>query len=289
MPSPKAQAWCFTLNNYTDEEVEAVKTVECRGIKAGFEICPSTGTPHIQGAICFDKQFTRNQVKKMISNRLHLEKMAGSWEDQDYCFKEGNILRDEGEGLKQGRRSDLESVKRKFDKGASVLQLMDEDPHVMKGCWKMFERLEDYRDSKRIREEVMPQCLWLYGDTGVGKTHCVNEYAKSLQDKPYWKYKDGVWWDNYRGQKVVIMNEFRGGIPYEEMLAMCDKFHYEVSRRGRAPMPFLATIILVTSRASIQSIYAKENVENGCAELLRRFTQIEKKSGDNFTVESWLQ
>lgn len=288
MPSLQRLAWVFTINNYTEENIAAIETLDCRGMVCGKEVGES-GTPHLQGVVCFHKKCTRKHVVEELGGGAWVSIMRGSWNQAtNYAKKDGDLVRDFGEGPHQGRRTDIEDVKRKFDEGASVEDLCKEAPGVMRGAMQMFRFLEDRRDSKKIREEVMPRCLWLFGDTGVGKTHCVNEYAKTLDEKPYWKYKDNMWWDNYTGQKVVIINEFRGGLAYEELLAMADKFYYEVSRRGRAPMPFLATTILVTSRANITSIFPKENVENGCAEMKRRFTEIEKKKDDGFDIQKWL-
>lgn len=47
--------WCFTLNNYTLKEYEALQNQECRYLLMGKEIAPTTGTPHIQGYIQLNK------------------------------------------------------------------------------------------------------------------------------------------------------------------------------------------------------------------------------------------
>lgn len=51
-----AKYWCFTLNNYTEEQIGSIgskiKEVCDRG-GFGKEIAPTTGTPHLQGFISF--------------------------------------------------------------------------------------------------------------------------------------------------------------------------------------------------------------------------------------------
>lgn len=47
------QRFCFTLNNYTEDEFNAFSTEDfCGKFKyfiVGKEVCPTTGTPHLQG------------------------------------------------------------------------------------------------------------------------------------------------------------------------------------------------------------------------------------------------
>lgn len=289
MPSVKARAWVFTINNYTEQEVARVLAVECRGIAVGKEVGEG-GTPHLQGCICFDDQKTLRQVKVLLSPRVHLEKMFGTWQQaKTYALKDGNTLRDEGDGLQQGRRTDLEDCKRKFDEGATADELLDSDFPVVWKAYKAFQALEDARARKRVRTFAMPKCLWLYGASGVGKTHVVYEYCKQALDSAYWWSPDKGWWDNYTGQKIVVFNDFNGEVDYKTMLRLADKFPADVSRRGRPPHPFLAEIILVTSNHSIDLVYEKNFSDSACSELHRRFTEVKKEKDDNFTVELWLQ
>lgn len=44
--------YVFTLNNYTDLEIEALSQIECRFLGYGKEVGESL-TPHLQGLICF--------------------------------------------------------------------------------------------------------------------------------------------------------------------------------------------------------------------------------------------
>lgn len=49
----RSYAWCFTLNNYTDEEIRRLESLECERLVVGKEVAPTTGTPHLQGYIRF--------------------------------------------------------------------------------------------------------------------------------------------------------------------------------------------------------------------------------------------
>jgi hypothetical protein len=43
--------WCFTLNNPTEEEIEAMQSRKAKFVflRSGLEHAPTSGTPHIQG------------------------------------------------------------------------------------------------------------------------------------------------------------------------------------------------------------------------------------------------
>ena len=75
----RSRRWCFTLNNYTDDEtksiLEQVKDTDTKYI-LGFEV-GDQGTPHIQGYMEFKNARSFASMKKMIP-RAHLEKAKGN-------------------------------------------------------------------------------------------------------------------------------------------------------------------------------------------------------------------
>ncbi len=60
----------FTLNNYTQSEVNAIKTLDGDNdisyLIFGYEVGES-GTPHLQGYIELSKQKSLRQLKKLLS------------------------------------------------------------------------------------------------------------------------------------------------------------------------------------------------------------------------------
>lgn len=90
-----AKRWCFTLNNYTVEEIQALMKIHSGPggtdgtdfIIFGEEIGEG-GTPHLQGYIEFKK---RIRPKGLICDRIHWEVARGSKDRNiEYCSKEGN-------------------------------------------------------------------------------------------------------------------------------------------------------------------------------------------------------
>jgi len=87
-----AKRWCFTLNNYTIEDVSAIQHA-CQRY-ARYAICGrelgAGGTLHLQGYIEFIKKDRPINSKYALTKRIHWERAKGSRsQNQDYCRKEG--------------------------------------------------------------------------------------------------------------------------------------------------------------------------------------------------------
>lgn len=87
-PSHPAKNWCFTMNNYSENDIcEIVPLCQTLAKKYIFakEIGES-GTPHLQGVIEFKKKI---RPLKVFPKGIHWEKRRGTWEDASkYCMKE---------------------------------------------------------------------------------------------------------------------------------------------------------------------------------------------------------
>jgi len=87
----KSKNWCFTLNNYTEADEKDISLWECKGVAYAHEIGDS-GTPHLQGYVCFKNQ-VRLATCKELNNRAHWEIMKGTLTDnQKYCSKQGQLV-----------------------------------------------------------------------------------------------------------------------------------------------------------------------------------------------------
>lgn len=83
----KSRNWCFTLNNYTVEELTQI-TQRFRNEKYLFqEEVGEQKTPHLQGVIGFKNARSFNSVKKLIP-RAHIEVCRSFAASVLYCSKE---------------------------------------------------------------------------------------------------------------------------------------------------------------------------------------------------------
>ncbi|XP_052818373.1 uncharacterized protein LOC128244403 [Mya arenaria] len=85
-----AKDWCFTLNNYTEEDCTTLEQLDVQYICYGREVGES-GTPHIQGFVQMKKGIRMTALKKITPfHRAHLEKRRGTApEARDYTSKDG--------------------------------------------------------------------------------------------------------------------------------------------------------------------------------------------------------
>lgn len=93
--SKRARRWCFTLNNWTEDELAKIIT-HVTHVKGeyiiGKEIAPDTNTPHLQGAIVY-KNPTSFAVLKQLMPRAHIESQRGTRKHNiEYCGKSGNYV-----------------------------------------------------------------------------------------------------------------------------------------------------------------------------------------------------
>lgn len=88
--SPLARYWCFTLNNYSKEELDHIIEI-CKKGSIEFEIGEEVGiegTPHLQGFIQAPNRIRASETFK--NKRIHWEKCKGSEKKNvNYCSKEG--------------------------------------------------------------------------------------------------------------------------------------------------------------------------------------------------------
>jgi len=99
----------FTLPNYTKAEVEALRTFECKWMCFGKEVCPTTGTKHLQGAVLFRNQIRFGTLKKKLAfKRAWIAPMLGTPEQSlKYCSKEDKDPFVCGEIPEPGKRNDI--------------------------------------------------------------------------------------------------------------------------------------------------------------------------------------
>lgn len=269
----KFRAYFITWNNYTGESVDVcrrtLKDVEYGCF--GLEVAPTTGTPHIQGYFRFKNPISWDKFRKKFLGASIFVARGDDFQNRVYCSKEGNFT-EEGIPAKkqQGARQDLIELKDQIMKGEiSCDDILIDNPMIYHQYGRTLEKIEDIAMRGRQRN-FMTKGIWLYGPTGTGKTYTAYEMAEG-KSTFVWKDDHG-WWDGYKQEEVVIINEFRGSISYGEILDMLDQKVFKVRRRGREPLPFLSKTVIFTSSMRPEDVYHNIHENDGIDQLLRRLT-----------------
>lgn len=160
--------WCFTSFNYSEADEEKVKGLVPLAVRmaVGREKCPTTGTPHLQGYIRFEKSRRFAWVKDHLPDGSHIEPRKGTEsEASKYCLKDGDVLVDHGvdcdrgKGEKRPRDEERDEIIEEIEKGETYGAIRNRH----RGFFFWFRRhVVDYmHDHKRLcaDPEYTPQSL----------------------------------------------------------------------------------------------------------------------------------
>lgn len=211
--------WCFTLNNYTEEEVEAINGLDVKYMIYGKEISPTTGTPHLQGFIVFSGSKKITGVSKLIPRAYLVVAKGSSVQNITYCSKEKDVVEFGIRPKTPMEKGDMERERWiRIIAHAKSGTLEEHDPKVFYQTVRTSRMLEaEFAKPIAITKNV--KVFW--GKTGTGKSHTA--WAEAGEDA-YQKDPRSKFWYGYNGQENVIMDEFRGGIDISHILRWVDKW-----------------------------------------------------------------
>lgn len=260
--NPAAKSWCYTLNNYTENDVNMFKSFECNYQVIGYEV-GENGVPHLQGYIVWKRNYRLTQLKK-ISPAAHWE-IALSPDAGNYCMKGGKF--DLIDNRKQGKRTDLSDAIATL-RTDGIKKVKQDHPEVYVKFHAGLHKLVD-KEPRNFK----PMVYWIYGKTGVGKTKFVVENECDL----WISGKNLRWWQGYDHQEAVLFDDFRADFcTFHELLRILDRYPYQVEVKG-------GSIELTAQRMYITSCYHPSEVyqtREDVGQLLRRIDAIrEMKKG----------
>lgn len=252
----------FTLNNWKDDEYESILSSECQFLIVGKEVGES-GTPHLQGYCELNNGKSLSAIKKMKGfERAHVEARKGTAEQaRDYCMKDGSY-ESIGTMKTQGKRTDLQVVIDGVIAGKEDYEIVPELTSIQ--AVKSIDTVRAKLIKPRDRNEK-PCCIWLYGDTGCGKSRAVKEVFNDYDDCHF----ENGFLIGYTGKDVVVFDDYRGSVPLNILLKMLDYGKCTVNIKGGSCF-FSAKVVVFTAPFKPESVYSKVRDEN-LKQLIRRF------------------
>jgi len=223
----------FTWNNYQEVDWErilndAVIKLNINYIIFGREVAPTTGTPHLQGYIQFEKKKYLTTIVKHLPG-THITKVMGSSQDNiNYCnkaddnFYEWGIVRDIARGRAK-QQADWDLLLSKAEIG-DLAYIRDHHPREYLIYYNVFSKIA----LANIRPEpVLRKCYWLFGKPGKGKSRV----CQQLWPDAYWKAAN-KWWDGYSGQKTVILDDLGTDHLSEYLKRWADRYKVSGENKG---------------------------------------------------------
>lgn len=270
MPAQQARHWCFTLNNYTDDEEQHLGTLhpdKVLYIVYGRET-GAQGTPHLQGFVSFESRKVASTVKRLIGRRAHLEVARGTpSQAADYCKKDGDFREFGSIPHARGARNDLRKLQERIVAGATATEIRDEFP----GLYYRYNRAIDrhIQDMKPDRDwETNVVVYW--GKTGTGKTKQVFEFTRRTD---IYTHTGESWFDGYQGQPVVLFDDFNGSeFKLTYLLKLLDRYPMQVPIKG-GYVKWVPRTIFITSNKHPDEWYPNAFEEHRRA-LKRRLNVI---------------
>lgn len=265
-----AANWCFTLNNYTEQELESVREI-CDQHDVVKYVCfaqetGAAGTPHLQGYMGYLDPQRLARCKKLIP-RAHFQQMRGNMaQNAAYCSKQGKMEvygnPPEDPGFKEINR-----WQRAFDSAASGN--FEEIPADLRlRYYGLLNRIrDDYATVPAMYEgELHVKNFWIWGPPGTGKS----KKAREILAGDFYYKNLNKWWCGFRGGNVLI-EEYSPDVRGLEsfMKIWCDRYPFRGEMKGgsRQIMPGK---VVVTSNYSIDECFAGRDGEA----IKRRFTEI---------------
>lgn len=278
-----SKSWCFTINNYTDEDVAKLNelTEVSNVLYAAYEQAPTTGTHHIQGYITLQRARRMPGVKKLFDNdSVHLEvARGGKAKNHDYIIKGLNTdgtPKDVSEPFiehdcgSQGARSDLKEVI-ECARESGVKRAATDFPTTYAKFHKGIERVVALQRSSDIRTEP-PTVYWLYGPTGVGKTHFAFEHTAPT--RVYIADMWPQWFDGILDHDWLVLDELdKRDFRVWQLLKLTDRYPFEVPVKG-STVNFNVPNIVITSTAKPQDLISDPS---DWAQVNRRLAYIGTK------------
>lgn len=292
--------WCWTLNNYTEEEVTALRhsvvllleRKEIDYIVYGFETA-ETGTPHLQGYVEFKHHHNirEAQFELNVPYHTHFEVRRGTrYQASEYCKKEGNF---EEYGVTpvqtyvEKRAAKRTEGDRKWESITASIRrnpfcpLTDlEDREFVASKLKYLEKLQAQCIADRSTKLRNVSCTVYWGPTGTGKSYRAYKYAEEHEpdNVPFiisFNSDRDEWFDGYLGQHIIVIDEFDPHRVNKNFFKrLLDRYPLRLAVKGSFSYANWDTVI-ITSNYDPVTWYQNEDPLNFEA-IQRRLTSVVK-------------
>lgn len=239
----QARQWCFTDFSVAEQLDPGMMEPTPDYAIYQLECSPTTCLPHFQGYLHFPSPVRLNALKRLLPT-AHLETCKGTpAQNIEYCSKPETRMEGPWEygvppSEERGKRTDWEHIRDMCKEGLKDVDFAEQYPGHFARNYSGIKRLKGVFMKPRTE---MPDVRVICGPPGTGKS----SWARDNYPDAYWKPPNNKWWDYYDGEESVIIDEFKGWIPYNDLNKLCDMYPYYVEIKGTStPIPALNVVLI---------------------------------------------
>ncbi len=217
------------------------------------ELCPTTNKYHLQGYVEFKGQFSKKRIQDAFNDKtLHLEKRKGTQAQAiEYCSvkvykgkdkgKVNDLVFTWGEPKEQGKRKGIAKIRELAKQGYTYRKIVDEieDDSINFQSIRCAQLLTGlYMEPRRFK----PSVIWIYGETGKGKTRVVYDLFDDV-----FSCMNGKWFDGYEGNQVCLIDDYRKDfMTFNRLLKFIGQYPFRIEYKG-GTMQMISPVMVFTA------------------------------------------
>lgn len=264
-----SRSWAWTDYDCSDERKQFWQDLETKYMVFGNESCPETGRMHLQGFVTMNRVYRFKAFKKLVGDQVHIAKAKAS-DAGNYCMKDGDyVLKD---SRKQGRRTDLEEIVVMVNEGKSDKEIAKAYGRTWVNCKRGIQGYRATMESfDKPKRKPIPKVIWLWGATGVGKSHTAMMHTGNPDD--VWVSNgDYTYFLGYCYQPVVLLDDLRDEqLTMAKLLRLTDKWPMTV-KTFQSWHHWMPEVIYITSPCHPKEMYPRH--KGKMDQLIRRCHEI---------------
>lgn len=306
----QSRKWQLTINNPSDKGYTHELLKEKAGtLKSLVYWCLSdeigeNKTYHMHFYLAFASAVRFSTLQKLFGG-AHFEMAKGSsQQNRDYVFKEGKWEKDKKKETnlpdtheefgempleRQGHRSDIEDLYDMVKQGMSNFDILENAPQYLLNIDKVEKVRQIVKEENYKTVFRQLSVNYIYGHTGVGKTRGIMEMYGYQNIFRVTDYEHPF--DNYKGQDIIIFEEFRSSLKIQDMLNYLDGYPLELPCRYANKIACFTQVYIITN-IPLSDQY--EGIQRDCKEtwnaFLRRIHRVicmQEKQSDMFSVQEY--
>jgi hypothetical protein len=288
--STRNRRFCFTLNNYTDQEYEqlceSLGTMEY-GIVAK-ELAPNTGTPHLQGYFRSKNMKSLKQIHSLpgMSRTAVFGCKGTEKQNRDYCIKGGDFIEINPDNFStgQGARTDLAVIAKSALEGggAAIREIAISSPEQFVRYSRGLMHIAALSSACRKLSKP-PTLCFAYGPTGSGKSTFIHQLA---EDEAKATGKRILYWGSewpwisigYTGEEIIVIDDIRdvdwkgASVPLNFVTRLVDVHPLRLQCKG-SEIQFFGSSFYMSSVLHPQEMWNAGGIDTN-RQFLRRITSL---------------